>query len=138
MPSGRIHTMSTIALAMTTVPLMSIPLTAGVLTGCVLSPDLDVDSGFIGLAHLRRFPMVGPLISGLWRVFWWPYSRLAPHRSHISHSIFFGTVLRVAYLMVPLLAINVMGIPLSLPDWFGMWFVGLCSSDGLHILMDKI
>ncbi len=138
MPSGRVHTLATISLATITVPFMSLPLTAGVLTGCVLSPDLDVDSGYVGLAHLRRFPMVGPLISGLWRVFWWPYSRLTPHRSHISHSIFFGTVLRVAYLMVPLLAMNMMGIPLALPDWFGMWFIGLCLSDGLHIFMDKI
>lgn len=138
MPNGRIHTASTLALATLTIPFLSVPLTAGVLSGCVLSPDLDVDGGFVGMAHFRRVWFFGPALSGLWRVFWWPYAKLVPHRSNISHSIFFGTCARVAYLLFPVLLINAMGVPLHLPDSFGLWFIGLCLSDALHILMDKI
>lgn len=138
MPSGKIHTVTTIALATLTVPAMQPALTVGVLTGCILSPDLDVDGGFIGMYHLRRTWFVGPAISGLWRLFWLPYSKIVPHRSHISHSIFFGTVARVAYLLIPLLILNMMGVPMKLPEWFGWWFVGLCLADTLHIALDNL
>jgi uncharacterized metal-binding protein len=68
-------------------------LTVGILSGLVISPDLDVDHGFIGLAHLRRLPG-GIVVSYAWRAFWYPYSKIVPHRSHISHSIIFGTLAR--------------------------------------------
>lgn len=135
MPSGRIHTVSTLAVAACTIPLAEPALTAGVLTGLILSPDLDVDDGFIGLAHIRRIGCVGGVLSGIWRAFWYPYSKLVPHRSHISHSIIFGTAFRVMYLFIPVLAVNLF-IPFGLPSWFGMWFVGLCISDAVHIFMD--
>lgn len=136
MPNGRTHTLATGLLAVGTLPLGDVGLTAGVLAGLILSPDLDVDEGFIGLAHLRRVGCVGNILSGIWRAFWYPYSKIVPHRSHISHSIFFGTVARVCYLVLPILLANFMGLPLVIPSWFGMWFIGLCLSDALHILMD--
>ena len=136
MPSGRAHTVGTLAIAACTIPLANPALTAGVLSGLILSPDLDVDEGFIGLAHLRRVGCVGGVLSGVWRAFWYPYSKLVPHRSHISHSIIFGTIARVFYLSLPFLFINLMGVPLAIPQWFGMWFIGLCLSDALHIVMD--
>lgn len=136
MPSGRVHTVTTIGLAVGTALFVPAPVTVGILSGLILSPDLDVDDGFIGLAHLRRVPAVGNVISGCWQAFWYPYSRLTPHRSHISHSILFGTCLRVAYLLIPLLAINFLGVPIKLPTGFGMWFIGLCLADALHIILD--
>lgn len=136
MPSGRTHTLATGLLAVGTLPLGDVGLTAGVLAGLIISPDLDVDEGFIGLAHLRRVGCVGNVLSGIWRAFWYPYSKLVPHRSHISHSIFFGTVARVGYLVLPILLANFFGLPLAIPSWFGMWFIGLCLSDALHIIMD--
>ena len=136
MPSGRVHTVTTIGLAVGTCLIVPVPVTVGILSGLILSPDLDVDDGFIGLAHLRHLPAVGNIVSGLWQAFWYPYSRLTPHRSHISHSIFFGTCLRVAYLLLPLLAINFFGVPIKLPTGFGAWFIGLCLSDALHIILD--
>jgi uncharacterized metal-binding protein len=136
MPSGRVHTLATGLLAVGTLPLGDAGLTAGVLAGLIISPDLDVDEGFIGLAHLRRVGCVGNVLSGFWRAFWYPYSKLVPHRSHISHSIFFGTVARVGYLVLPILLANFLGLPLVIPQWFGMWFIGLCLSDALHIFMD--
>ena len=138
MPSGRIHTVTTIILSVGSIASgQDAAVTVGILSGLVLSPDLDVDGGFIGLAHLRRVPFIGTAISYCWQAFWWPYSKVVPHRSHISHSIFFGTVARVGYLIIPLLAINVLGVPLKLPTHFGAWFVGLCLADALHIILDN-
>ena len=134
MPSGRVHTVSTLALAACTVPLANPALTVGILSGLVISPDLDVDHGFIGLAHLRRLPG-GIVVSYAWRAFWYPYSKIVPHRSHISHSIVFGTLARVGYLSLPLLALSFF-VPLTIPSWLGWWLIGLCLADGLHILMD--
>ena len=136
MPSGRVHTVGTLALAACTIPAANPALTFGVLAGLIISPDLDVDNGFVGFTHLKRAGCVGNILSGVWRAFWYPYSKIVPHRSHISHSIFFGTVARVGYLVLPILLANFMGLPLAIPSWFGMWFIGLCLSDALHILMD--
>jgi len=67
MPSGRVHTVTTIGLAVGTALFVPAPVTVGILSGLILSPDLDVDDGFIGLAHLRRVPAVGNIISGCWQ-----------------------------------------------------------------------
>lgn len=56
-------------------------------SGLMLSPDLDLDSSIY-----RRW---GPL-----RFLWWPYQKLVPHRSPISHSIFWGPVVRLIYFLV--------------------------------------
>lgn len=136
MPSGRVHTITTLGLAVGSFPIASPAVSVGILSGLILSPDLDVDDGFIGLSHLRRFPLVGTSLAWIWRAFWWPYSKTVPHRSAISHAPLVGTVLRVGYLSLPLLAINMMGVPMALPTTFGQWFVGLCLADGLHIILD--
>jgi len=133
MPNGHAHTAATIALTVATIPLVNPALTVGCASGLILSPDLDVDDGFIGLAHLRR---VGRPLAWAWRLFWYPYSRIVPHRSPISHSIIFGTALRVGYLLVPFLILSLF-VPFKIGGWFGWWFVGLCMSDALHVIMDK-
>jgi uncharacterized metal-binding protein len=56
-------------------------------SGLMLSPDLDLDSSIY-----RRW---GPL-----RFLWWPYQKAVPHRSAVSHSVFWGPVLRLAYFLV--------------------------------------
>jgi uncharacterized metal-binding protein len=138
MPSGKVHSVYTGLLALVSLPAGDYALTVGILSGLILSPDLDVDDGYIGLAHLRRFGCVGNVASVLWRTFWYPYSKLVPHRSPISHSFIVGTTVRVGYLFLPLLLANIFGLPLQLPTHFGSWFIGLCLSDGLHVLMDWI
>ncbi len=55
-------------------------------SGLMLSPDLDLDSSIY-----RRW---GPL-----RFLWWPYQKLVPHRSILSHSLL-GALLRVVYFLV--------------------------------------
>ncbi len=136
MPSGRVHTLTTLGLAVGSILMVDPVVSVGILSGLILSPDLDVDDGFIGLSHLRRMPVVGTALSWIWRAFWWPYSKTVPHRSAISHAPIVGTVLRVGYLTLPLLVMNFMGVPMTLPTGFGRWFIGLCLADGLHIILD--
>lgn len=127
--------MTTIALAAVSISVGNPALTGGILTGLIVSPDLDLDNGFIGFAHIRR---VNRVVSLLWRGFWYPYAKVIKHRNYISHSIFFGTVARVAYMAIPLLILNYHGVEMQFPSWAGAWFVGLCLSDALHIILDNL
>ena len=54
--------------------------------GLWLSPDLDTHS-----ISLNRW--------GFLKNLWWPYRKLIPHRSIISHGPFLGTAVRVSYLL---------------------------------------
>ena len=97
MPSGRTHDLITLAL---------VPLAAGVayystanwkvaaivaagliFGGLMFGPDLDIYS--------RQYERWGPL-KGLW----WPYRMPFAQRSLWSHSILFGTLIRVIYFLV--------------------------------------
>ena len=60
--------------------------------GLWLSPDLDVRS-----AALRRWGVLGAI--------WWPYRRLLPHRSFLSHGPLIGMALRLAWLTALILLI---------------------------------
>ncbi|MCS7208193.1 MAG: metal-binding protein [Fimbriimonadales bacterium] len=98
MPSGKVHDWVTIGTALSAVPLtaMYLPpetrplawlaIASYTFSGIWLSSDLDVPS-----SAYRRW---GPL-----RVIWYPYQKLVPHRSWISHGLGIGPLLRVAYLI---------------------------------------
>ena len=58
-------------------------------SGLLLSNDLDITS--------RIYKRWGPF-----RLVWYPYQRLIPHRSLLSHGLVVGPVLRVLYLYVML------------------------------------
>ncbi|MEW6213092.1 MAG: metal-binding protein, partial [Acidobacteriota bacterium] len=60
---------------------------AMVFGGLMFGPDLDIQS--------RQYARWGPL-----RFLWWPYKAVLPHRSWLSHSILFGTLIRVAYFLL--------------------------------------
>lgn len=148
MPNGKTHTISTIVASAMILPLAAVyshndPLftlavTSGTLSGIIISPDLDVEDGFYGLHVLRRCPKVGNVISMAWRMFWYPYSRLVPHRSRFSHSIGLGTLGRIAYLFsFVFLFCFLTGIHLVIySQYLFAWFLGLCLADALHIIMD--
>lgn len=97
MPSGKVHDRITITAAVLSVPawFMLAPtstfptyigaLTAFVLSGYLLSDDLDTKS-----LALKRW---GPL-----RFIWTPYRKLVPHRSWLSHGIVVGPIGRVVYI----------------------------------------
>ncbi|MCX7925675.1 MAG: metal-binding protein [Fimbriimonadales bacterium] len=102
MPSGKVHDWVTIGTALGAIPLtgMYLPpetrplawlaIASYTFSGVWLSSDLDVDS-----SAYRRW---GPL-----RVLWYPYQKLVPHRSWVSHGLGIGPILRVAYLIAVLL-----------------------------------
>lgn len=69
-------------------------------SGLMLSADLDVRS--------RPYRRWGPL-----KFIWWPYMKLIPHRSWLSHGLVVGPMLRVAYLCavlgLPVVALLILG-----------------------------
>lgn len=134
MPSGRVHsavTMFTAAVLSCHDPIMG----AGAVCGVILSPDLDLDTGFIGFGKLRGLPLVGGPLAAVWRVFWYPYAVLFGHRSPSSHGLIISTVIRVCYLAIPFFVANIW-IPMTIPAWLGRAIIGLLIVDCLHILMD--
>lgn len=96
MPSGKVHDKITILTAAAVgpclwlaatphAPLSAACATAGYLFGGLwMSDDLDTRS-----VSYKRW---GPL-----RIVWWPYQKLIPHRSWISHGVGIGPLLRVFY-----------------------------------------
>ena len=100
---------------------------AGCLAGLILSPDLDIERpthahsviakagsvvakagskiakiggiiGKIGFVIAKMGGGIGELLAFLWWGFWWPYGRLIPHRSLLSHAPIIGTLGRLLYL----------------------------------------
>lgn len=147
MPSGRIHSTATVMLAAAGVYLslrsgspaaQTIALSAGVLTGLVLTPDLDVDEGCTSTRIIRQ--TFGRFAARLWYLFWLPYSLAIPHRSSLSHFPILGTAIRLGYVAaLPLLVYFLAGLPFRLPPlpvetaWAA---AGLALADLLHFLMD--
>jgi len=99
MPDGKTHDAITLVGAIAAVPAtlllappawrtdyaaVAILVGATLFSGWMLSPDLDLDSSI--------YHRWGPL-----RFLWWPYQKLIPHRSFLSHSYLLGPLLRVTY-----------------------------------------
>lgn len=152
MPAGSVHTANSISIAALLSgaayfydPIMltntdSAALVVGSLSGIFLTPDLDVDSGYIGLRFLRSIPLVGRLISWIWRLMWLPYAIVIPHRSWISHFPLISTIIRVIILFIffsPILFVFKESF-LGNSRIVFMWFVGLCISDFFHFYADWI
>lgn len=148
MPSGKVHSFSTIALAAGTGitafrsgigDIHTAALTGGVLAGLLLTPDLDVNGGSISNNHARK--MGGWGFGLLWAILWTPYSYAIPHRSPLSHLPVLGTVFRLAYLAgfgyIVAGLLHMAGLmTIVLPPWWPWAFAGLVLSDTLHFLMD--
>lgn len=75
--------------------------------GYACAGDLDLDS-----TEYRRW--------GRFRFLWWPYKKMIPHRSRISHGLLLGGVVRALYLAVVC----------TLLFWVLFWLI---SRLGLHI-----
>lgn len=163
MPNGRTHAKATFLLSTalaavaplytTALGWESLALVPGCLAGLVVHPDHDTNYGNYSL-HLvnRRF---GALPALAWTMIWRPYGILIRHRSVISHSLIFGTVLRVVYLILifaalfsPVFALILIagGGPAlgrafqAVFVWPGTWYAfwGLVMADTLHLVMDWI
>jgi uncharacterized metal-binding protein len=109
----------------------AIPIVSGEFLGIQISPDLDL------YENCRR---------GVWCWYWKMYGLLFRHRG-ISHWIIIGTLTRITYILITLFPLIFLLVKLEL---FGAAlqkipynillhiFYGLCISDGVHIVLDKI
>ena len=134
MPSGRVHS----AVTLTTAVLLSCydpVMAAGALSGIILSPDLDVDTGFIGFGKLRSVRFIGGPAAFVWEWFWKPYAVTFAHRSTTSHGLIISTAIRICYLAIPFFVANIW-VEMTIPAWLGRAIIGLIIVDCLHILMD--
>lgn len=108
--------------------------------GLYLSPDLDTRS--------RPYQRWGPL-----RLLWWPYRRLLPHRSVVSHAPLLGTAGRLLYSLGVVLGLSGLlsglGGPTPLQCLQGFWslwqrhqgltlaaLAGVEASTWLHLIQD--
>jgi len=149
MASGRLHDRATWLLALPFGGLWwpwlgwsgsAVGAAAFLLGGLLLSPDLDTVS-----RPSRRWGPLQPL--------WWPYRRLLPHRSVLSHSPLLGSAGRLLYLALLLLGLCWLGGPLGLPapgrllqGLHDLWLqqrallltalVGVEASAWLHLIQD--
>lgn len=139
MPSGWIHSQISLAAAAITYtyglksgdsPTLAAAAAVGCAAGVVLTPDLDV----VGIyADKRIREKAGLAVAVLWAIIWRPYSWLIPHRSILSHGLILGTVLRLAYLALPLWIVGL--LPGYTPTMARL-IAGLLISDNLHVGAD--
>lgn len=130
MPGGDVHSAVTLALVVPTGIVIGsqfglepgIKSAVGCLACLAINPDLDLVAKFLP-----------------WRVLWWPYRALIPHRSLLSHGPFVGTLLRFVYLYgLYFLVAGLAGWRIVSPDWFGWAVVGLAVGDMGHIVADAL
>ncbi len=132
-----------------TVFFSSLALSVGTLGGLFLTPDLDVDAGSDSEEEVRD---ISPLGENFWWVYWFPYRKLIPHRSPLSHWPVIGTLGRLIYLSILywILLTAAYFLNAAAFGWLeaaGVWLlnfpylyifvVGLGSADTLHFFMDQ-
>ena len=134
---------------------------ASCLAGIALSPDTDVDGGYIGHYYARKiFGKPGEwYYNGIMK----PYQLSFKHRSFWSHFPLISTLLRLTYMAMPFIIIPfsdqdtpvseifircIISSVLLMPVWFILYtlhpdwgifvsvYIGLALSDTLHYLFD--
>ena len=148
MPSGKTHAVMTVTatagitvgMALAGFPPQDIQnATMGCMTGIILSPDLDVDGGFLGHGIMQKY--FGVIFGTIWKAFWLPYAWFFPHRSEGSHFPVISTLGRVFYVYGMYFCICVdFNINPWVPDVRTAFYLisGLVVSDTLHYFADKI
>jgi uncharacterized metal-binding protein len=96
MPGGKTHDLITAALAVPAfagtfavtrnVPVSAVVAAAFLFGGLMFGPDLDTVSKQYSRWSIFRF-------------IWYPYRKVLPHRSRLSHGLVSGTILRLIYFM---------------------------------------
>jgi len=124
-------------------------LSLGALVGLILTPDLDVDAGSFSEDEVRE---LSPFGENFWWIYWFPYRRLVPHRSPLSHWPVIGTLGRLLYLSLAYWAVLLGAYFLDPPffSWLATWglwllalpyfrvcLLGLAAADTLHFFMDQ-
>lgn len=151
MPSGRIHSISNIVVAVSggaTMLLLErgtegiVGVATGAMIGCLINPDNDVDGGSIADYFVRVY--TGRAVEVMWDCVWLPYRKVCKHRGFLSHAPIISTVLRVLYLsVIYMLIITPLKYLSGLVriDWPTFWwwaFVGLVLADTAHWGLDKL
>lgn len=167
MSSGYTHSTVTIlsSIGLSLLPTeQSAVLAVGCLAGTVLTPDLDLDGFTEADGIIRRG--AGYLPMAYWRTLWRPYRIAVKHRSFWSHTPVLSTIVRLLYLVCPLIVsfikdqdssgdVAVIGLSLiaqlfAVPFWGlvwlvymypveALWFVcGLAVSDFAHWVFDQL
>ena len=118
MASGKVHAACSVALAAISFGAilggigdvrLGAACAAGCLAGIFLTPDLDQQ----GWSHSENILVKATFgIGYLWLLLWYPYAKLIPHRSPLSHFPVLGTAIRLLYL----------GIFAAIPLSFGFQF----------------
>jgi len=126
---------------------------AGALVGIMLTPDLDVDNGYIGNTIIeRRLGIFGKFVSKIWDGLWYFYRKSLKHGSELSHFPIISTLFRLGYLYVFLIIIPYTIFWLAIPGAWSMeselhWWnvqlaiyyrliLGLMGSDLIHWALD--
>ena len=120
---------------------------AGALVGVLLTPDLDVDNGYIGNNIIRQG--LGYWGDKVWDVIWYFYRRSLKHGSELSHFPVVSTLFRLAYLYFFVIIIPYVVLHLFFPGTWGdlQWMMelgvkhyklilGLMGSDIIHWGLD--
>lgn len=121
----------------------------GALVGILLTPDLDVDNGYIGNQIIRD--RVGWIADKIWDGLWYFYRKSIKHGSELSHLPILSTIGRLAYLYLFVLVIPYAIFELVF-HWWSMgselyWWnhqlvehyriiIGLMGSDLIHWALD--
>jgi uncharacterized metal-binding protein len=121
--------------ALTRDPLAGALAAAGCIIGIPVSPDLDQDGMTISEGVV--YGHFGALPGLIWRAYWMPYALAMPHRHVLSHGPFVGTLLRILYLAIVPLILDVDGTVPVLLDLWPLW-LGLAISDLAHWAMDYL
>ena len=155
MPSGRIHSLANITVAISGATVMLfigqstegiIGVATGAVTGCLISPDADVDSGAIADYYIRVY--TSRIVEAVWTMLWLLYRKALKHRSFLSHFPLVSTIIRIFYLgMLCGMFYFLIATPLKYLsglvriDWplFLWWaFVGLVLADTAHWALDEL
>lgn len=148
MPSGKVHSAMTLSTITGIIGCQFFSVTGGSIdlyilgcaTGLLVMPDLDVDNGSIANNFIRK---ILPPVEWVWKILWFPYAKLIPHRHPISHFPVVSTFIRIGYLFC---VINLFYLLWSLlfdtvSSWIWIWnwsfFLGLCHVDILHWAADN-
>src|SRR4026208_1432756 len=102
MSSGTVHTQACVALAvgfsigaLATYDVEASQYAVGALVGVLVSPDCDVDNGFVAYGYIRK--RLGDWAEFIWDRVWYMYRRSVKHGSELSHFPIISTLGRLAY-----------------------------------------
>lgn len=96
----------------------------------LITPDLDTDS-----APYYRW--------GILRALWYPYKRIMPHRSWMSHSgPISGTIRFLYFVLLSMLILGLLGITkeqlLQFTSYYGIIWLSIVLVDTVHVILDHI